>query len=135
MNRVLAICLLLLPLAGHTADVRGLWVGYYAYGPGQRVEAALALEQVEAHVAGMMIERQTFGDQLMPGLPSELINGKLAEDMLTFEKRYFHKEEGNAVVYRLVVSTDGNMLTGFWSVDGAQGTATFWRMNAATMDK
>ncbi len=133
MHRFLAVCLFLLPFAGHAADLRGLWVGYYAYGPGQQVEAAMVLEQLDEKIAGLMIERQTFGDEIIPGLPSYLLEGKLSDDLLSFQKHYAHQEEGDPVVYRLMVSTDGRMLTGFWSVGGMQGTATFHR--AAAMEE
>lgn len=135
MRPFLILVLLLSSSIASAADVAGLWVGYYAYEPGapvERVECAMVLEQLDSDVDGLMIERQTFGDELLPGLPSEMF-GELDGNRLNLEKYYFHDEEdAPGVVYHLSLSADGNTLTGSWNVSGIQGTAYFRRVTAAS---
>ncbi|HEX6928726.1 MAG TPA: hypothetical protein VF267_05730 [Gammaproteobacteria bacterium] len=137
--RILVLCFsLLLPSLAAAADVAGLWVGYYAYPPGspvERVPCALVLELMEGEVDGTMIERQTFGDLFIPGLPSQVI-GVLEERTLRLEKYYFHADEQDpAVDYELTLSPDGNVLSGYWSIGELSGTAFFRRVTAESADR
>lgn len=134
-----SLCLLFLPILVHAADVRGLWVGYYAYEPGvdiEPVECAMVLEQIEDMVAGSMIERQTFGEELFPGLPSDLVDGEMDGNSLIFDKYYVQDEEGtDYVTYELSLSPDGNVLSGFWSIAEISGTAFFRRVTAESAQR
>lgn len=136
---VFSLLLSFFPMLVHAADVRGLWVGYYAYEPGaaiERVECAMVLEQVETNVAGTMIERQTFGELLFPGLPSNLLDGMMEGNALVFDKYYVHDEERTEyVTYELSLSPDGNVLSGFWSLGEMHGTALFRRVTATSVDR
>lgn len=140
MRRLVFSLCLSLPMLAHAADVRGLWVGYYAYEPGtaaiERVESAMVLEQIDTEVGGSMIERQTFGEELFPGLPSDLINGVMEGGALVFDKYYVHDEDGTAyVTYKLSLSPDGNVLSGFWSLGEMHGTALFRRVTADSAER
>lgn len=133
----LAVTLFWLPFGSLSADVSGLWVGYYAYQAeqgGGRVEAAMVLQQIGAQVGGTMIERQTFGDQVFPGLPSDLI-GALEDGVMLLDKVYLHEyqQEGGAAQsrkYQLVLSEDGTELKGAWMVNDLRGTLYFRRVTA-----
>lgn len=133
----LLLCLLLSPLA-EAGDVSGLWVGYYAYEPGaaiERVECAMVLEDYEGEVGGAMVERQTFGDEILPGLPADLL-GFATEDGVEFEKYYFHNEEdAEPVYYELALSPDGNTLSGYWEIGETSGTAFFRRVTASSAER
>jgi hypothetical protein len=135
---VLSACLLLFSPLATAANLAGLWVGYYAYDPGEnpeRVECAVVLEQIGSRVGGSMIERQTFGEMLFPGLPSDVM-GEIENNTLTFHKLYVHESEDDPPVsYRLSISPDGNVLSGFWSIGDMQGTATFRRVTAASSER
>ncbi len=139
MRHLLLLCLLFLPSLLHAADFRGLWAGYYAYEPGtsavERVECAMVLEQINAEVGGVMIERQTFGDSLLPGLPSNVL-GTVSASGIVFEKLYFHDgDDATTVIYELSVSPDGNTLSGFWRLGEVHGTAFFRRVTAASAER
>lgn len=138
MQRLFLFLLLsCLPLLARAADVTGLWVGYYAYDPaagGGRVECAFVLQQINTGVGGTMIERQTFGDEIFPGLPSD-VTGALDGNTLTLGKVYLHEflDAGNGASarrYQLTISPDGNELSGFWTVGEMQGNLYFRRVTA-----
>ena len=131
------LCLLLLAPVAQAANIAGLWVGYYAYDPGvnpARVECAIVFEQVDAEVGGVMIERQTFGNDLNPGMPAAT-GGELQGNNLTFEKYYFGDDNQPPVTYTLQLSPDGNTMTGFWRIGEMSGTAFFRRVTAASADR
>lgn len=134
--RRIALCLcLLLPSLAQAADLTGLWVGYYAYETDQRIETAMVLQQLGDDVGGMMIERQTFGDEIVPGLPAELA-GFVDEEGLYFEKYYFHQsEDAPGVEYELTLSADGNVLSGHWYLGEMEGTAYFRRSVAQAAER
>jgi len=100
-----------------------------------RIECALVFEQVDSAVGGSMVERQTFGDDLYPGLPSD-VAGNLQGNSLLFEKYYVHKDDdADPVVYELQISPDGNTMTGFWSIGDVNGTAMFRRVTGESVDR
>ena len=136
MRALVILFLLLSPSLATAADVAGLWVGYYAYEPGaavERVECAMVLEQLRDEIGGTMIERQTFGDELLPGLPAFVL-GAINGNQLSFDKRYAHEDDDAAtVVYRMTISADGNTFSGSWTVGDIQGTAYFRRVTAASV--
>lgn len=135
---VLGFTLSLLATCAQAGALSGLWVGYYAYDAddgGQKVETALVMETVGQDVGGTIIERQTFGDEVFPGYPSDL-RGTVTAHGLRFEKRYVaNGEASEPVVYELSLSPDGSLLTGFWTVGKMQGTAYFRRVTAASAER
>lgn len=141
-SRILSLLVLLATPVAHAEGLAGLWVGYYAYDPangGARVECSMVLEQIDEEFGGLMIERQTFGDELYPSLPSSII-GWDDDKGIRFEKYYVHENEknpGNAapVIYTLTLSPNGNMLSGYWSIGGLSGKAMFKRVTPQTADR
>ena len=143
MGRIAGFLLLVsMPGFAWAANVDGLWVGYYAYAPEQgsgRVESAMVLEVFDTMVHGTMVERQTFGDEIFPGLPSD-ITGSIEGNTLSLSKVYLHEflKEGDAAalrIYQLALSPDGNELSGFWVVGDLQGRLYFRRVTPESADR
>lgn len=137
MRPLIALVLFALSPLSLAADLNGLWVGYYAYDPGTgraRVECAVVLHQEGTEFAGTMIERQTFGEVLFPGLPSD-IYGIVEGRNLQFSKQYVHDEDAPAVLYQVTLSPDDNTLNGYWQIGDASGTVLFRRVTADSVDR
>lgn len=117
-------------------------MGYYAYQEeqgGGRVEAAVGLQQIGNRVGGTMIERQTFGERIFPGLPSNLA-GILDNGVLLLDKVYLHEyqQEGETAQsrkYQLVLSDDGMELKGGWTMNDLRGSLYFRRVTAEAADR
>lgn len=136
-SSILSVCLLLFAPVAQAANLAGLWVGYYAYDPGVnpvRVECAVVFEQVGTEIVGTIIERQSFGNELNPGMPAAAI-GNAQGNTVSFEKYYFGDDDAEPVVYTLQVSPDGYTMTGFWRIGDANGTAFFRRVTGASADR
>ena len=133
---LLSVCLLLLAPFAQAANIAGLWVGYYAYDPAvstARIECAVVFEQAGGEIGGSMIERQTFGNELAPGMPAGA-SGTVRGNTVTFEKNYY-LNNGSTVTYTLQLSPDGNTMTGFWRIGNANGTAFFRRVTGDSVDR
>lgn len=129
---ILCFCLLL-PTLVNAADVRGLWVGYYAYEGNARVETSFVMEQEGEAIGGVMIEQRTFGELIAS--PSHLL-GTAKDRSVQFEKRYMtNKTDQDAVTYELQLSPDGQTMTGFWRIRQMNGTATFRRVTGESADR
>lgn len=134
---VMMACLLCLPLVSQAADLNGLWVGYYRYDANQQaVECTMVLtHKSDGEIAGAMVEPQTFGDTIEPGMPSDIV-GVLCGANLQFEKYYFHEDEhAEPVIYKLTVSADGNMLSGSWKIGSVTGMAQFRRVTVSSVGR
>lgn len=137
-NVFIAVCLLLLAPVAQAANLAGLWVGYYAYDPAvnpARVECAVVFEQIGTEIGGTMIERQTFGDSLNPGMPAGA-GGIVDGNNVLFEKYYYDDDDdAPVVVYTMQLSPDGNTMTGFWRIGEASGTAFLRRVTGHSADR
>ncbi len=118
-------------------SLTGLWVGYYSYDTGDRVPMSMVLQQAGVSIYGNMIEPQTFGDEVDVGKQA-IVVGELEQDIVAFEKVYgsdivnwdtFEMKPGSSVIiYRLVLSPDGNQMSGNWQIGNVSGRATFKRV-------
>lgn len=132
---VVLLCLAFLP-ATAAADINGMWVGYYEYEGGSRVECAALLETIENMVGGVMIERRGF--LVAPNRITTSIAGTISGSTFNFTKQYYTAEimpDGAPVEYTLQISPDGHTLTGFWKIGAASGRAWFRRVTTASADR
>lgn len=130
--------------AAASGQLSGLWVGYYTYENGDRIEFSVVFDQHNELVIGTMIEPQTFGETYELGLPAGII-GNLKDGLLQFDK-YYGKDIADpatmklrpgarSIRYRLVLSAGGNVLSGSWNIGDVSGTATIRRVTPGNIDR
>jgi hypothetical protein len=126
------------------AGLSGLWVGYYSYGGNARVPMSVVIQSDGPMLIGQMIEPQTSGETLDIGRPA-IIFGELDGNRVVFDKAYFSdlksitpirlKEGAQPVEYKMVVSQQGQAMSGQWFIGEAFGEASFKRVTPETVDR
>lgn len=131
MKLFFVTALMLLTSIANAADISGLWIGYYGYGPedAQETPFAMIIKQQGATIQATIIEPVTFGDPNATHRQAQVL-GNINDKQIQFIKQYSDGQRNAPVSYGLTV-IQNQLMTGKWSIAEESGPVRMARVNAA----
>jgi len=135
LKTLISLLLFCLTAGVNAADLSGMWVGYYGYGPNgaQETQFAMVIKQQGNTVQATIIEPVTFGDQRATFRQAQVL-GQISGDQVQFIKQYNDGQKSAPVSYTLTLLEDV-VLAGQWSINNEKGPVRIARIEAQDVKK